>query len=722
MYACRINLFALPLLASFSFLLSGCPQAGLIGLSDTDHDFGAEGTEWTFYVWSSSQDGAPLDIALTPQHFSVQCEPSACTSTGPSDRHSILVRINREALVAGASNTSIVVAAGGEEKSITLRANRPAGSLVVSISPASVSDLGAKWRVDEGAWRGSGTTVSGLMPGEHKVTFNEVSGWSRPADQNVIIESGKTASLVATYTSGPGSTGWMRVMLEPQAVRNAGAQWRVDGGAWQASGDTVPGLAPGPHTVTCKAVDGWNEPEAATLSVLAGETVESIGTYTQRVAGLRVLLDPEAARLAGALWRVDGGDWRESGETVQGLSAGQHTLSFGDVVGWLKPNSRMVSITSGQTTEVRETYGPLSSAMVVLGYNDLGMHCMNSDFSEFMILPPFNTLHAQVIDRSGEEPRIVRSGVTVSYSIPSNTHSADKTNFWDYVDALLGVGLSDNVGLTGHGLSGTMVSLVGEGRNDWNVTGIPLTPIDDAGQENPYPLATIQVSRNGVVIAETQAVVPVSWEISCELCHNEPGISVATDILRAHDRLHPELNIESMKPVFCGGCHAQAPLGTTGAPDVASLSRAMHHAHAPRMAEAALTVSCYACHPGIRTQCLRDVHYANGMDCMDCHGDMNDVANPARRPWQEEPRCDDCHTRSGFSFEQPNTLFRNAKGHQGIHCAACHGSPHAITPTVTGPDNLQALALQGHAGTIDTCTVCHNEVPDEPFPHRADDD
>jgi hypothetical protein len=140
------------------------------------------------------------------------------------------------------------------------------------------------------------------------------------------------------------------------------------------------------------------------------------------------------------------------------------------------------------------------------------------------------------------------------------------------------------------------------------------------------------------------------------------------------------------------------------------------------MAEAALTVNCYACHPGIRTQCLRDVHYANGMDCMDCHGDMNEVASPARRPWQDEPRCDNCHARSGFSFEQPNTLFRNAKGHQGVHCAACHGSPHAITPTVTGPDNLQALALQGHAGTIDTCTVCHNETPDEPFPHHADDD
>ena len=29
---------------------------------------------------------------------------------------------------------------------------------------------------------------------------------------------------------------------------------------------------------------------------------------------------------------------------------------------------------------------------VVLGYNELGMHCMNEDFSEICILPPFNTL------------------------------------------------------------------------------------------------------------------------------------------------------------------------------------------------------------------------------------------------------------------------------------------------------------------------------------------
>jgi hypothetical protein len=45
----------------------------------------------------------------------------------------------------------------------------------------------------------------------------------------------------------------------------------------------------------------------------------------------------------------------------------------------------------------------------------------------------------------------------------------------------------------------------------------------------------------------------------------------------------------------------------------------------------------------------------------------------------------------------------------------------AITPTVKYEDNIQALALQGHAGVIDTCAVCHTQTPDAAFDHRLDD-
>lgn len=354
---------------------------------------------------------------------------------------------------------------------------------------------------------------------------------------------------------------------------------------------------------------------------------------------------------------------------------------------------------------------------VIFGYNDLGMHCMNEDASEFLLLPPYNTLRAQVLSRRDEHPLIISSGVTLRYMIQDNTHSADKTNFWSYTEALFGVKLAPNVGLTGNGLAGELQPAPEE---DWVVTGIPITPLNDAGREDPYPLATITVLEAGKVVARTQAVVPVSWEINCNLCHNTAGISVATDILRAHDRLHGT-TLESRKPVLCAECHADPALGAPGQEGVPTLTSAMHAAHAPRMDQVALANKCYACHPGLRTQCQRDVHFEIGLQCVDCHGGMEAVGDPARRPWVDQPRCGDCHARIGFEFEQRDTLYRNSVGHGGVHCTACHNSPHAITPTVTEIDNQQAIVLQGHAGKIDKCTVCHTEQPEDPFFHSRDD-
>lgn len=346
----------------------------------------------------------------------------------------------------------------------------------------------------------------------------------------------------------------------------------------------------------------------------------------------------------------------------------------------------------------------VSTPYVVFSYNDLGMHCMNGDYSEMLILPPYNTLRAQVV-RRGREPDIINStgDITVHYMIPTVTHVADKNNFWRY--PTIGA-FAPNMGVAGFGLSGNMTR--SSATNDWNAVGIPMIPVEDSGRDNPYPLATVEVRSvsTNALLARTQAVVPVSTEMSCFLCHNTPGISTASDILAAHDRLHGT-SLSSQKPVFCAGCHADNALGAPGQPGVPSLSAAMHGAHASRMSQIPLTQTCYACHPGMRTQCQRDVHMANGVTCTNCHGDMAAVGNPARNPWVDEPKCGSCHSRAGYQFEQPGKNYKESIGHSSIQCAACHGSPHAITPTVTEVDNLQAQNLQGHAGTIDTCTVCH---------------
>jgi hypothetical protein len=43
---------------------------------------------------------------------------------------------------------------------------------------------------------------------------------------------------------------------------------------------------------------------------------------------------------------------------------------------------------------------------VVFAWNDLGMHCLNPTYDEAVILPPYNTVWAQVITRPRSSPRI----------------------------------------------------------------------------------------------------------------------------------------------------------------------------------------------------------------------------------------------------------------------------------------------------------------------------
>ena len=47
------------------------------------------------------------------------------------------------------------------------------------------------------------------------------------------------------------------------------------------------------------------------------------------------------------------------------------------------------------------------------------------------------------------------------------------------------------------------------------------------------------------------------------------------------------------------------------------------------------------------------------------------------------------------------------------YCEGCHGSTHAIWPNAlaSANDNVAAIQLQGHAGTITECSTCHTSLP-----------
>jgi hypothetical protein len=165
-------------------------------------------------------------------------------------------------------------------------------------------------------------------------------------------------------------------------------------------------------------------------------------------------------------------------------------------------------------------------------------------------------------------------------------------------------------------------------------------------------------------------------------------------------------------PVLCASCHADPALGAPGIPDVPSLSAAMHGKHKEK------TSDCYSCHPGPETKCLRDVMSVDeGMTCTDCHqGGMDALGNENRTPWVDLPRCADCHDNQ-FA-ENQGKLYKVSTGHGGLYCESCHNSTHAILTSREPKDNAQSIALQGKAGTIEECTVCHLTKPASGGPHK----
>jgi hypothetical protein len=377
---------------------------------------------------------------------------------------------------------------------------------------------------------------------------------------------------------------------------------------------------------------------------------------------------------------------------------------------------------------------PRADRYVLLGWNDLGMHCYNRDFTNLAVLPPYNTLWAQVV-KVGEPPQIVTAGITIEYSFPDNTYSVGKSNFWDTIPgsnppkqiaaSLFGLSspLPANTGLTGKKLTGTM-DLQGD---HFEAVGIPLTEYRDQDVSNPdpqawprypYQKAVLTARLNGAVIAQQTVVAPVSTEMRCDNCHGvgkpeDQGTGkTETNILALHDeeeRSHyppgHTTPLLQRQPVLCAECHSSNALAAPGVAGIPSLSTAMHAKHTEANLPAG-TQGCYNCHPGPTTKCLRDaMSEQHGMTCVDCHGTLQHVAiNP--NPWLQEPRCDNasCH---GSKFSQDQPLYRMSTGHGGIRCEACHDSTHAIAPSREPNDAIKFINLQGYAGTLRKCAVCH---------------
>ena len=162
-----------------------------------------------------------------------------------------------------------------------------------------------------------------------------------------------------------------------------------------------------------------------------------------------------------------------------------------------------------------------------------------------------------------------------------------------------------------------------------------------------------------------------------------------------------------------------------------------------------LNETCYQCHPGKNTQCLRGAMASAGVLCQDCHGNMEQVGNDfsarvntvnhgdfivdgtVRVPWANEPSCQSCHTGDALNKNHPVDAIVADDGIRLLQAysdstldvglpavlkvASVYKSPQsrfrensAINDKGETIDVLYRLSKDDHGGVM--CEGCHNST------------
>jgi len=186
----------------------------------------------------------------------------------------------------------------------TVELNIPTGSLRVTLTPAGAITAGAQWQVDGGVYESSGLMVTNLVAGSHTVSFKTITGWTTPANQMVSIIINTTTTASGAYVGLPGA---LQVTISPAAVVSAGAQWSLNGGAYQASGAIIANLPATNGIVSFKPVTGWTVPTNYTATILNGLTNIYAATYQDAVKPVLTLGTPKTGQIvSNAVFTVTG--------------------------------------------------------------------------------------------------------------------------------------------------------------------------------------------------------------------------------------------------------------------------------------------------------------------------------------------------------------------------------------------------------------------------------
>lgn len=794
---------------SFSSPFSGVGIATIIGRAAGSATITIRDSEHQARVSVSVVSAEPLTVSPTSVQIvagtnaTVSVSNAIGTVTASSSNNAV-------ATVSYAAGTATIHGVAAGTASVTIRDSVTARTVAVTVVPAlSVSPtsvqivMGTDATVSVSNATGAVTasssdsavatvsyaagvaTIHGVAPGTATITIAD-SATTRTVAVTVVTTLSVSPTSVQIAVGGNAS---VSVSNATGTVTATSSNISIATVAYANGTATIHGVAAGTATVTIR--------DSVTTRTVA-VTVTAAAVLTVSPSSVQVAVGGNAAvSVSNATGTVTARSsntaiatvtYASGTATIHGVAAGTATVTISD-----SANSRTVAVT---------VISANAGAYSLLAWNNLGMHCVDGvDDSVFSILPPFNWLLAQLVDKS--TGRQVTAGVTLSYQAVTdtrgsiNTVSSTKTNFWRYVQPIYGLSPAPDVGLTGTPMASTTPAPMSFDpvKACFEAEGIPILPYDDANRVNFYPMVQVTAKNAaGQTLASTKVVLPVSDELNCAACHASttstnaaanaarpaagwvfdpnPVTDWKKNILRLHDQLQAGdpayasalaakgytgglyASALAGKPSLCGACHlsnAFVEIGyPTGVAGVKPLTQSLHTLHASAVLPASgLTLdnlnnrdACYQCHPGSTTQCMRGAMStllaANGslaINCQSCHGNMSKVGSATRDGWFAEPNCQACHhdglrdvsavdangnlkivsdTRFATTPNKPfagYSLFRYSTGHGNLQCEACHGATHAEYPTTEDNDNVQSISLQGYAGTVRECSVCHSSVP-----------
>jgi hypothetical protein len=206
------------------------------------------------------------------------------------------------------------------------------------------------------------------------------------------------------------------------------------------------------------------------------------------------------------------------------------------------------------------------------------------------------------------------------------------------------------------------------------------TACDTAGENclntAAAPCTITSATPNGTANCLTNKALVQGKPVVCQVCHYTPALDLAQlgplagatgTIANGRNQVGHQSNSRVMHNHHGGFTSLFTPIPAPTQDANGNITN-----QAARLA--ALEDSCYQCHPGKNTKCLRGAMFNGGMLCNDCHGSMLQVgndfsrtvspsnagtfilakdfytnANTPRVPWANEPGCGSCHTGDAVS-------------------------------------------------------------------------